>query len=648
MKKKEKYLHILLEKPCWGTYLWAVLLLPPAIYFLSMVGYWFGMPMSPAHALIALTSLAGAAAFRTSLTHTGKFFLACRVGLFTLFYLTLVVSVQTWFVDVSWDGRQYHAEAISQLKLGWNPVYERLLPDQRGYGDPSIWLNVLPKFTWVIGASVYAITEKISSTKILSLYYLIPVSIYAYALIRPHLERIAALAISLLVVVNPVVLSQVFTNYIDGPAYLILVTFALSLIDLHQKSEVRIATPWFVLLFAISALAVKFTNIVPVSIILMGGLVLSARLRLSISRLNFIVPAIILTIAVLYNPYVTNLVRYGNIAYPIYNKPFTKNVIFPLNVAPDGVGRLMYDSNHGFLSSQSPIKALAQSIFSYSANDNSAVQLKFPLAIRKSEWLQFGNPDVRVGGFGPFYSAGLIFGIVGLLIAFKFNRLNRRRLSLVFGCFLLVGITVITPNSWWSRYVPYLWLVPIILAAITLERLPSKRTWLPRLALLSLMFNVLGIAAVVTVKNFQDSNFSNGPFFESLKQQVLIAPLQIKCDFNRDLIDYREKGLPFYCTQLSREVFNAYSLNYSDKISLEHLYEVKVNDAAYLLNSCSHLESIPFYGEVMSLKSNIQPGDKENLVTFYKVPLRYSVQTHPPLVIGLPLFLLLFDWKNTR
>ncbi|MCE5247419.1 hypothetical protein LLG88_10950 [bacterium] len=35
-----------------------------------------------------------------------------------------------WFVDTTWDGQEYHQEAVLQIEAGWNPWESALTPAQ--------------------------------------------------------------------------------------------------------------------------------------------------------------------------------------------------------------------------------------------------------------------------------------------------------------------------------------------------------------------------------------------------------------------------------------------------------------------------------------------------------------------------------------
>jgi hypothetical protein len=55
-----------------------------------------------------------------------------------------------------------------------------------------------------------------------------------------------------------------------------------------------------------------------------------------------------------------------------------------------------------------------------------------------------------------------------------------------------------------------------------------------------------------------------------------------------------------------------------------------------------------FFGEVMSLKPDILLIDKDDLVSLYNEPLRYSVQVHPPLDEFTTLVSAVFGWGKAK
>ena len=79
-------------------------------------------------------------------------------------------------------------------------------------------------------------------------------------------------------------------------------------------------------------------------------------------------------------------------------------------------------------------------------------------------------PDTRLAGFGSLFGYSLALALVTIAICVL--RFQRRRcvsgVQIPFAAVIVwVGVcTALHPESWWARYVPQLWLVPVLAAAM--------------------------------------------------------------------------------------------------------------------------------------------------------------------------------------
>jgi hypothetical protein len=93
--------------------------------------------------------------------------------------------------------------------------------------------------------------------------------------------------------------------------------------------------------------------------------------------------------------------------------------------------------------------------------------------------------DVRIGGFGPLFGGIVLLMLAALIIGGRGPTWEGGVLI-----FLLFICTVINPEMWWARYVPGLWLVPVLIALCNKPN--GRRTvWLQALLGIALAANVL-------------------------------------------------------------------------------------------------------------------------------------------------------------
>jgi hypothetical protein len=152
---------------------------------------------------------------------------------------------------------------------------------------------------------------------------------------------------------------------------------------------------------------------------------------------------------------VTNIVRHGNPFYPI--------------AGTDAVDVVAHFTPESFKSMNS-LQTLFISNLSVS-DENSATRvgttLKIPFTFSADELSRFSEPDVAISGFGPLFGGTLILGVIIFILSF---RMNLARSFFGLGVVSIVLLSAfINSAAWWARYVPQLWVVPILIALLGLS-----------------------------------------------------------------------------------------------------------------------------------------------------------------------------------
>jgi hypothetical protein len=445
-----------------------------AVAWLSLVGG--GRVNAAAACAGPLAAAAVIAATRSGRARLGSWALAAAL-------LALALGFGASFVDRSWDGLAYHQPAIRALLAGWNPLWDGPLP--LADAPDNLWVNHYPKAAWLAEAAVAAALGAVEPAKGLQGIVLGAAFLLTHAALRARgLRPVAAVAGAVVLAGNPVALAQLPSFYVDGlNASLMTCLFAMTLL-LWQRGS---SDPWLrgVLLAGIGgALAfminLKFTG-VPYALFFAAGtsalfalggrpwrplsLTAVAALAFGVGGLGF-------------DPYATNLLRKGHPFYPVRG-PGAVDFLSPQLVPA-------FHQRHRF-------SQLWLTLMSRASNRNEMPVGKAPLSlsIDPDEWQALAYADLRIGGFGPLFGAGVLAaGVLAVGVVAAGRRRTQERETqrtprgrpwlgpqglLLGGGGLLLTSAFCTPGVWWARYVPQLWLVPAGL--VVLGVVESGRRW---------------------------------------------------------------------------------------------------------------------------------------------------------------------------
>lgn len=396
-------------------------------------------------------------------------------GLFkdpTLFWKSLIIIAIVMFLsigiavliyDVSYDGQAYHQETLIQLKNGWNPYFD-LLPSTV---NQALYINHYSKGAEISEAVIYLFFHKIESGKAMNIMLLFAAFSLTFSLLLQlvKLPLFKTILISLLVSLNPIVVNQLLSYYVDGQLGSLLQCLLVSSVFI-----IIYPNRYSFLLFAFTLIVLvntKFTSAVYAVIFVSCFIawIFFNRKHLLFKTIGVSAVSGIMGIALVgFNPYVTNLHGFGHPFYPVMGK--TKADIltynFPLTFRDKSTFEKFY-----------------LSLFSHTGNPTSTngkeVQLKIPFTFTKEDIISASKIDARIAGFGPFFSGILLSAVFTLGILLFFSGINRLTKSALFLTGVFLVSSLINPESWWARYIPQLWYIPIIVLLIS-ELTPIKYT----------------------------------------------------------------------------------------------------------------------------------------------------------------------------
>ncbi|MGC5816103.1 hypothetical protein [Clostridium perfringens] len=433
-----------------------------------------------------------------------KIKLRYMIGILFLFYIVIIILgfINNSLWDSSYDSLAYHQEGIIRLKEGWNPFYEQ-------NEDINKWVNHYTKAPWIFAASIYTITGKIESAKVLTM--LLPIIIlllgFAFFYLITKKNIIISLLGSLLLAINPVNISQMFTYYVDSilGIYIIILTITLFLILFFEDlfyfkyfSLINIAT------FLVN---IKFTGLAYATIIL-GAFVIYNFIynskKYNLKLLCFLILSFIFSVVIIgFNPYITNTLNKGNPLYPLAGT--NKVDIMTANIPED----FRYDSE---------FEKAYKSLIAIPSIDNidGIASKNFREMFRNNEEtkLLYSQADTRLRGFG-------LYSIIFLPISFLFLiylviRIKNKKLKVWSSLTLigLFGVVIYCGDFWWARYVSFIWTIPVITYIIIVNSKNTLNKIIGCIMLIIMLINsTIMIPSILEIKN----NLSNG-----IKQQILI------------------------------------------------------------------------------------------------------------------------------
>lgn len=365
--------------------------------------------------------------------------------------------------DFSHDGQQYHQQAIVALIEGWNPL------GQAEYeGAHALWVNSYTKGIWLFSAAMFAMTGSLELGKSFNLLvavgaWLLCAQLFQRAL---GLSRTASWVLATAFAFSPILGSQWPTFYNDSVVgSLLLVMGVAALLLLRDPNAHRLALViWALAIFLIATVkssGMAYAGLVIIAFVAGAWVLARRRVALQLGGAAALAGLLVL-MTVGYNPYVTNTLRHGHPLYPLRggNADIITGTASADFLARSRIEQLLLST---FSRSQSTVASDQQS-----ADDQ--IRLKAPGAVYRSELELFmSRADARIGGFGPWFSLGLVLSAMCVVMTLVLGRLTRREiLGLLALPSLLLALTLAFPEPWWARYVPQLWFLPLSIAAAAL------------------------------------------------------------------------------------------------------------------------------------------------------------------------------------
>lgn len=528
--------------------------------FLSLlvanVGFIFGFPLQAFYYPVSL--LISLIIFRNNIP--------TLVSLFGVLMFCYIISLVVF--DNSYDGQFYHQETIIQLKNGWNPIYT-----DSTARTGKFWIDNYPKGGETLSSLIYLTTHQIEIGKCINWIALFASFFICYsALELLGLNRRLRFLYSFLVAFNPVVVSQVFTYYIDALIYSFLVCCICS-IFLYLKQRKNVYLYIFVASMVLGS-SIKFTSIVIfgvfVSVSLLIILLVIKQKKYFFEMLYSGCVGFLCLLIITINPYLNNLINGRHLFYPLFGK---------------GAVDIMYlTTPKDFVDNHNRIEKLAVTLFAETGPlDTKKLEYKIPFSIHKDEIIRLADSDIMIGGFGVFYGGFLLVLFCFYLFNLKkLKNLGRFQKILFISIIPLLISVLIISDPWWVRYIPQFYLIPILLLLI-LEINRIKIKFIPVLYII-LGLNLSLFLSAISVANYYKTQ-KNYYILESLKKSNITVNIDAK-EFKSTLNRLEEYGIPYREVKISPNNKNVIKFQPKGAVIInENFVEAKKNKIFKILQN---------------------------------------------------------------
>lgn len=410
------------------------------------------------------------------------------IGL-SLGIILVSLCICSFLFDRSSDGDTYHKDAIGVFKEGFNPVYEssesfikNRIDDSKKLTTYSIWTDHYAKANWIIAANLYSFTGNIESAKAMNILSIYVLFTWIFFIFESKWGRKKALLFASIVCLNPITANQIYTFYND---FLVCVYLFLSILLLLELDKKETKELWIYYSFAFILLAnLKFNGLG--YLLVFSFFFMCRKLYIAWKDKNF--KKTFLRLASIFIPlFIFSLLIFG---YPTYVKNTLdhKTPFFPLY--GEGKQDIMTQQQPKKFLKMTSIEKLFYSTFSKANNlrENENLDLKLPFTVFKSELTPSTSYDLRISGFGVWFSGLLCISIFILILYYPQYKKDCR---ILFTLLITTLLLIIMEESWWARYTPHFYLFVIISSYLVLEYGFKKQKLLNSIYLSMILCNVL-------------------------------------------------------------------------------------------------------------------------------------------------------------
>lgn len=441
----------------------------------------------------------------------------------TIGLIALSFIASNLLFDFSPDTTGYHQDAILELSKHFDFFRSSL----SGYS--SLYTNNYPKLSWFYSTSIYELTGNMHYGKSINFLLLFALWISTYSALS-NINAINRIITTTAIAANPIVVTQLFTHYVDGALGAFL---TISIIGLFGFFWTKRSVEYLILTAAgiIGCASLKHTGFVFSGLIALATLYLALKLKPSslaiVTKPAVYIPVLGITLLLTANPYLKNLIEGKHIFYPTMGEGKVGNLISGQTT------KQFYEADQ--------VSKLIMSVFGKTENQVPDISeplpaLKIPFTVTQSEIDYAKGVDVRWGGWGPLFGGVLLVTLAFLLLR---SHQIREYMPLVI---LLALLSTISPESWWARLNPQLHTFVAFSLLFFYIKDPRSR-WV-----FNLMFAVLILNSLLIFKSSIRNTIDGDHYIEGVINEISKNKSEPVCwDFKRAHLEpiFERIGVPW-------------------------------------------------------------------------------------------------------
>jgi hypothetical protein len=395
--------------------------------------------------------------------------------LILILLVLLALAIAGMAVDDGYDGWLYHQPGVVGLANGWNPVVEPLFhvwwsAHGRAFGSPpdapyvdGLWATAYPKAQWILASHALIWGLPLDSGKYSGILLIFVAGGVAFRALRlGGLPASRSVALSAVAALNPVSVSQATTFYVDGALGSCLTVLIFSLLAFNRtrcRLDLSLAAA-----AALIACNVKFTGVIYAAVIILPVLAWWLWKKwIEVRHLPIIGAAVSVLLLCSVNPYLTNIRIGGSPIQPLNQMDVMSSQMPPDFLAKNRLEKLQISLT--FTNYLDPYGEITESDLRKITN---------PFQLRSvGEVENFATSyDLRIGGFGPLFGVVLGLALLVIVLCARDATIDVGIALVIFGTVAAIGVN---PEMWWARYVPQMWLLPVLASACAIKAGSGRR-----------------------------------------------------------------------------------------------------------------------------------------------------------------------------